>query len=450
MRLALPSFPKPRGRAKSLGALALLTAGLPWSIALTGFALIAGRKADRASPERAGPRRTVLISGGKMTKALVLARAFRAAGHRVILSESEDYVFVAHRFSSAVDRFEVLPRSDDAAYPAALRALIEREGVDIYLPVTSPAGSLHDSALIPELADICTVLHAGPETIERLDDKAAFAKAARETGLRVPVTQRVISAEDVLDFDFAAYDRPFILKSIAYDPVGRLDMTRLPMADRAAMERHVRALPIRVDNPYVLQEFIVGTEYCTHGFFRDGRLRVHCACRSSAFQVNYAHEDKPAIRRWVETFGEALDFTGQASFDFIEAADDGEVYAIECNPRTHSAITLFAGDPRLAEAYLGEDESAPAIEPEPGAVPTYWTAHEIWQALSAKSPGGVVERLGTVIEGRDAVFDASDPLPFLALHHLHVPALLLRAFAEGHDWHRIDFNIGKLVMAGGD
>ncbi len=48
------------------------------------------------------------------------------------------------------------------------------------------------------------------------------------------------------------------------------------------------------------------------------------------------------------------------------------------------------------------------------------------------------------------MLDARDPLPFLMLHHWHIPLLLLRALATGRDWLRIDFNIGKLVQAGGD
>ncbi len=60
------------------------------------------------------------------------------------------------------------------------------------------------------------------------------------------------------------------------------------------------------------------------------------------------------------------------------------------------------------------------------------------------------QRLRVVRRGRDAVFDWSDPLPFLVLHHVQIPVLLLRALVAGKDWIRIDFNIGKLVEAGGD
>jgi hypothetical protein len=63
---------------------------------------------------------------------------------------------------------------------------------------------------------------------------------------------------------------------------------------------------------------------------------------------------------------------------------------------------------------------------------------------------GKESRLRTIRSGRDAIFDWTDPLPFLMVHHLQVPALLLRSIRNGSDWLRIDFNIGKLVEPAGD
>lgn len=436
---------------KSLSALAALQASLPLTAGMAASAWLRTRGEGNDRELVAEPKR-VLISGAKMTKALVLARAFSAAGHKVVMTESKRYALAAHRFSDAVDAFEVLPENGDPHYAAALKALIRKHEVDVYLPVTSPAGSLHDSALVPELSQLCEVLHVGPEHIAMLDDKAAFAKAARKAGLRVPETRKVTSVQQVLNFDFGAHSRPFILKRIAYDPVGRLDLTRLPLKSRAETETYVQSLGISEDNPFVLQEFIEGRELCTHGFFREGRLAVHCCCVSSPFQVNYEHVYRLDIQQWVETFGQSLGFTGQASFDFIEADDDGAIYAIECNPRTHSAITLFAGDERLVDAYLDSaaGEGGP-IEPRGDAEPTYWAAHEAWRMLSGLGQhDAVTDSLCRIARGRDAVLDPHDPLPFLALHHIHIPVLLARSALKGRDWHHIDFNIGKLVQNGGD
>jgi predicted ATP-grasp superfamily ATP-dependent carboligase len=439
---------------RTMLTLLALSVAMPLNVAVVAACLVyrGVRRAsgsDRGRMTSSDPK-TVLVSGGKMTKALQLARSFHQAGHRVVLVESDRYWFAAHRFSRAVDRFHTLPAPEHPAYVDALMDVVEREGVDVYVPVTSPVGSLCDSRAMPRLATRCEVVHVGPDLIERLDDKHVFATTATGMGLSAPKSVLVTDPADVLGFDFSGEPRQFILKSIRYDSIRRLDLTRLPCPTPAEMEAFVRSLPISPENPWVMQEFIPGTEYCTHGTFRDGRLTVHCCCASSAFQINYAHVEKPVIEDWVRRFGADLGLTGQASFDFIEADDDGRTYAIECNPRTHSAITMLYNHPGLADAYL-RDFGEATVRPTATSRPTYWLYHEVWRLFCALgSPAKAIERLRVIARGKDAVLDWRDPLPFLMLHHWHVPILLLRDLRERRGWFRIDFNIGKLVQLGGD
>lgn len=406
--------------------------------------MITRRPAPRVAG--AGHRRlTVLLSGGKMTKALQLARSFHGDGHRVVLAESRGYRFTGHRFSRAVDAFHVIPEPTDPGYSDALLGIVRSEGVDVYVPVSSPVASYHDALAKARLDGECEVIHADPDLVRRLDDKHAFARLAADAGLAVPETHLITSAEQVARFDFAASGRTYVLKSIAYDPVERLDLTPLPRPSPRETLRFARSKPISPGNPWILQEFVTGTEYCTHGTVRNGLVTLYCCCESSAFNLNYAMADKPAIEEWVTRFCAHVGVTGQLSFDFIERPD-GEVVAIECNPRTHSAITLMRNHPGVARAYL--DDAAPTTRPLPTARPTYWLYHELWRLV--RRPGAWRERLAVMREGTDAIFDPSDPLPFLIAHHVHVPALLARSLRRQSDWVRIDFNIGKLVQPAGD
>jgi carbamoylphosphate synthase large subunit len=432
--------------ARTLGAQALLAAALPANLAVTAAAL--ARSAVVGVPARETPERprTVLVSGGKMTKALALARAFHAAGHRVVLVESARYRLTGHRFSRAVDAFHVVPAPEDSGYVDALVDVVRREGVDVYVPVCSPASSWYDALAKPVLEQYCEVLHGDADQIGTVDDKAAFAAAARAAGLPVPDTHRITSAAEVEAFDFPADGPPYVLKSIPYDPVNRLDLTPLPRPTREETATIARSKPISPDTPWILQAFVPGREYCTHGTARDGRLQVYCCCESSAFQVNYAAVDEPEIERWVETFVADGKLTGQYSFDFI-VGDDGALVALECNPRTHSAITMFHDQyAALARAYL--EEQAATLRPSATGRPTYWLYHELWRML--RRPTSIAERLRVVLRGRDAIFDLDDPLPFLLEHHLQIPALLWRNLREGREWVKIDFNIGKLVEPAGD
>ncbi|TPG27412.1 ATP-grasp enzyme [Mycobacterium hodleri] len=436
----------PRRRGANAGRTVVTLAGLlltlPVDLGLVAAALLSRRR-NPLVHRTIGARKTVLISGGKMTKALQLARSFHSAGHRVILVESAKYRFTGHRFSRAVDAFHCVPEPTSPGYAEALLEVARHERVDVFVPVSSPAASVHDSRARCLLDDVCEVVHVGVETVHMLDDKAAFSRAAASLGLRVPDFRRITDARQVAEFDFPE-GRSYILKRIAYNPVGRMDLTRL---SRETPERNVafaRSLSISEDDPWILQEFIDGKEFCTHGTVRRGWLQVYGCCESSAFQINYEDIDKPEIRSWVEEFVGAFDLTGQVSFDFIEGPD-GHAYAIECNPRTHSAITMFYDHPQVASAYL--DDGHPVITPRPGARPTYWIYHELWRLLTQPDRPS---RLKTILSGKDAIFTWWDPLPYLMVHHLQIPSLLIGNLRSRRGWSRIDFNIGKLVEPGGD
>jgi len=280
-----------------------------------------------------------------------------------------------------------------------------------------------------------------------LDDKFKLCETARSLGLSAPKAVLITSPQQILSFDFKTDSGPYLLKSLRYDAVSRLDMMpRLPFPGMAA---YVESLPISEANPWVMQEFISGQEYCTHSTVRQGTIRLHCCSKSSPFQVNYDHVDKPEIYAWVKTFVRALNLTGQISFDVIQSAD-GTVYPIECNPRTHSAITMFYNHPDVAEAYLTDSAIGDPITPLPGSRPTYWLYHEIWRLTGITSWAEFQAWRQTIAEGTDALFQWQDPLPFLMVPHWQITLLLLNNLRQLKRWVKIDFNIGKLVERGGD
>jgi predicted ATP-grasp superfamily ATP-dependent carboligase len=439
-------------RVKTIATLTLLLLVLPLNLTLTTIAVISSILFKPFQSRQVATKpQTVLISGGKMTKALQLARSFHQAGHRVILIETHKYWLTGHRYSWAVDRFYTVPNPQSPEYPQALLDIVKREGVDVYVPVCSPVASYYDADVQTILAPYCTVMHVDVETLQRLDDKYEFATDAQALGLRVPKSYKITNPQQVIDFDFTSEQRQYIIKSIPYDAIRRLDLTKLPCATPAATATFVKSLPISEDKPWVMQEFIPGQEYCTHSTVRDGHLQLHCCCESSAFQVNYEHIDRPEIEDWFRTFAASLKLTGQVSLDFIQADDDGEIYAIECNPRTHSAITMFYNHPDVAKAYLEPAALAQTVQPLATSRPTYWTYHEIWRLVTHLNSSKLTrQRLNIILQGKDAIFDWHDPLPFLMVHHWQIPLLLLGNLRNPKEWIRIDFNIGKLVEVGGD
>ena len=434
---------------QNLGTLALLLILLPFNLTLVVLAWLLNL-VKGSSPTAVTHPKKILLSGGKMTKSLQLARSFHAAGHEVFLVETHKYWLSGHRFSQAVKGFYTVPapQKDPEGYCQKLLEIVKRENIDVYIPVCSPVASYYDSLAKKVLSPHCEVIHFDAEMTKILDDKFAFCQKAHSLGLSAPKVFRITNPQQILDFDFEADGSKYLLKSIPYDSVRRLDMTKLPFE---GMEEYVQKLPISEAKPWVMQEFIRGQEYCSHSTVRKGIIRLHCCSKSSPFQVNYEQVDNPAIYEWVKKFVRELNLTGQVSFDFIQT-EDGTVYPIECNPRIHSAITMFYNHPGVAEAYLedAQDENQPAIEPLPDSKPTYWLYHELWRLNEVRSLSDLQKWWRTITQGTDAIFQANDPLPFLTVHHWQIPLLLLNNLGRLKGWIRIDFNIGKLVELGGD
>jgi predicted ATP-grasp superfamily ATP-dependent carboligase len=435
---------------QNLGTLALLAIAFPINCIVVLTSLLWNFFSSEIVIPNQNPKK-ILVSGGKMTKALQLARSFHAAGHRVVLVETHKYWLTGHRFSKAVDRFYTVPapQKDPEGYTQALLAIAKKENIDVYIPVCSPVASYYDSLAKSVLSGCCEVFHFDPEVTKMLDDKFAFAEKARSLSLSVPKSFKITTPEQVLNFDFSNEKRKYILKSIPYDSVLRLNMTLLPCDTPEQTAAFVKSLPISEEKPWIMQEFIPGKEYCTHSTVRDGELRLHCCCESSAFQVNYENVDKPEITQWVSHFVKEMGLTGQASFDFIQA-EDGTVYAIECNPRTHSAITMFYNHPGVADAYLGKEPLDQPLQPLPDSKPTYWLYHEIWRLNEIRSLQQLQTWFKNIWRGKDAIFAVNDPLPFLMVPHWQIGLLLLDNLKRLRGWVRIDFNIGKIVELGGD
>lgn len=434
---------------QNLGTLALLAIASPLNLGIVLAALLWGVFRGSRQQMALTESKNVLLTGGKMTKALQLARSFHGAGHKVFLVETEKYWLSGHQFSNAIERFYTVPapEKDPDGYTQALLKIVKAENIDVFIPVCSPVSSYYDSLAKPFLSGCCEVEHFDADITKMLDDKFAFSERAGSLSLSVPKSFKITEPEQVLNFDFSKETRKYILKSIPYDSVRRLNLTQLPCETPEATAAFVHSLPISAERPWIMQEFIPGKEYCTHSTVRDGELRLHCCCESSTFQVNYENVDQPEIIQWVSRFVKGLG-TGQASFDFIKAEDG--IYAIECNPRTHSAITMFYNHPGVADAYLGKEFLAEPIQPLNDSKPTYWLYHEVWRLNEIRSLQQLRIWVRNILQGKEAIFDIDDPLPFLMVHHWQIPLLLLDNLRRLRGWIRIDFNIGKLVELGGD
>ncbi|MFM7371596.1 MAG: ATP-grasp enzyme, partial [Sphaerospermopsis kisseleviana] len=91
--------------------------------------------------------KNILLTGGKMTKSLQLARSFHRAGHKVFMVETHKYWLSGHQYSKAVKKFLTVPapEKDPEGYCQSLLDIVKREKIDVFIPVSSPVASYYDS-----------------------------------------------------------------------------------------------------------------------------------------------------------------------------------------------------------------------------------------------------------------------------------------------------------------
>lgn len=194
-------------------------------------------------------------------------------------------------------------------------------------------------------------------------------------------------------------------------PLGRSDLTQLPFESAAKTRAHLTKMPrpISKENPYVLQQFIDGFEFCTHCHAVDGVMQSFLCCPSSDMlmrymdcKTNFSQSIAEDAEQWTRDFLERwktslkdqqrnnpsetrnISLTGHFSFDFI-VDSNGTLYPIECNPRVHTAIILLssANPQQMALSYFGKKENG-LIHPDEIAKERYsWIFHALPLALAS-------------------------------------------------------------------
>ena len=287
---------------------------------------------------------TVLLTLGRLPKALELARALQAAGCRVLVAEPFERHLTGASRTVARSFVVPAPAMDQKAYLTALADIVVREGVDVVLPVSEEI--LHVAALHGQLPSSVRLASMPLASLLAVYDKYAFVLRCREAGLAAPQTAALDEASGI---ELAAAG-PTVVKP-RYSCSGR-GVQFLP---RGA------SVP-SVDEPAIIQSFVRGDLLSTFGFARQGRLHSTVVYRAAVLQgtvaVCFERIDlTSAVEAWVSRFIAHTQFDGFISFDLMQDAE-GVIWGIECNPRTTSGIH-FVEPADLAQSVLDPDQCPP-------------------------------------------------------------------------------------------
>ncbi|WVR04197.1 hypothetical protein IAU60_001197 [Kwoniella sp. DSM 27419] len=449
-----------------------------------------------ATPKPAG---CVMISGGRMSKGLTLARAFKRAGWTVIGVEEEGWGDLCPmRFSKAIDHFYILPTAAKSyeRYSARLLQIAQKYSTTLFIPVSGAGSSVEDARAAEEMyaatKGTCRTFIQDPETMLDLHDKDRFMALVARLGLPTPGGKMVESVDEAVSFLRDHGREPtYILKCMGLDE-NRGDMTLYPLkGDDDQMTRTRRLLDglklkITKECPYVFQEFIPGQEWCTHASVIDGRITSFVTCPSNDMLMTYENATTDAVgqraERWTKTLldrlkrdptpsGKGRGLTGHFSFDFILSTKDGEMYPLECNARVHTAVILLPLS-HIASCYDSDVAlvDQPILRPLPATPPRSWIyndlimrylpllvpSKDLLAAIHPALPACLVDpsRRHTLRPNEDPVRWRVDPtliaddwVPFLVLWHVWWPTLLISRWWKGKKWNRLNVSTGRIFEA---
>lgn len=391
--------PTPPGGTWSIPAASDVLGGVQSKVAFDVVSCV-----TRSEPFRdRGPHAimNILVTSSRMPFALDEIRKLGRSGHRVFATDALESAPGSHSRYTTEAFVTVSPRTDAQRFIAQLRDIIDTRSIDLVLPCYEEVFWI--ARHVDELEGVA-VLASTPMLLERLHDKSRFVELARELSIRVPATELARSATELE----AAIDRcPSFIAQPAFSRGGVELLTNVgPLAGRLRLSE---CRPTE-ENPWIVREFVHGTDLCTFSVARHGDLRAHVAyvhprtIEHTGGITFESVEDEEALAA-VKTIVSRTGYHGQLSFDFIRS--ERGLYCLECNPRPTLGVALMGGD-MFVDAVLGEVPAATCIVPAGAKRKITWgLVRNVF-----RNPRDVALDLRALVRGgKDIHMDPRDPLP---------------------------------------
>jgi predicted ATP-grasp superfamily ATP-dependent carboligase len=344
---------------------------------------------------------TLLLTLGRLPKALDIARAFHAAGWRVLVAEPFRWHLAGVSRAVAASLRVTPPCVDRAAYLRELADIVRREKVELIVPVSEE--TMHVAHLRGMLAAAVKIFTMPPAVVLDLHDKHRFVRRAAALGLDVPATAALGDpAGAVLA---AAGD-------VVVKPVFSCSGRGVRILPRGA------ALPAPDPaDPAIVQLFVAGQVFSTCSIAQQGKTIATIVYRggimSGTVAVSFQRvEGQAAIEQWVRHFVAELCYSGFISFDFV-VAEDGSAVAIECNPRATSGLHFLHAADRVAAITAPETLAAARMRPQMHLQQFYASLTETQGSLRDRAR--FAANLRMLRAARDVTWSWRDPLPFVTM-----------------------------------
>jgi predicted ATP-grasp superfamily ATP-dependent carboligase len=301
----------------------------------------------------------VLVSEGSSTSAREAITILGLSGHHVEVCDPS--LWCVARFSRFVRKFHHCPglRTDPAGYLAFIERLLSAGNFDVLLP-THEQGFLF-ARVRRRLEGRAGLALPSFDSYRTAHSKAGFSRLLDRLGLPQPPTEIVKSAQALRDaIRFPAVIKTSIgtasrgiwfvrnaddLESALRDLGVALGDLGVALGDLGVALGDLGSSDAFADEVLV-QDLIAGTTEKAQSVFCHGEMIGFHAYRQVAAGVGggeaiKASVSRPQLRGYVEKVGQALDWHGALSVDYIVPLDDATPLLIDCNPRLVEPVNAY-------------------------------------------------------------------------------------------------------------
>lgn len=346
----------------------------------------------------------VLFTGGRSPATLALLRLFAQAGHSCQVAESLAFNLTGASRYCQYNHLVPPPRQETAAFIGQLQSLIQSHQIDLLIPTCEESFYVarHKRALESAGARVFT---PPSDVMTNLHSKAQFIQMLPALKIPAPRSERLTDREQLKRRlrEFPQY----VLKA----EFSRFASSVLINAPVQQVYQEVHPSP---EQPWILQEYLPGQQFCSYSVAFNGKLRAHSVyptrfTMGQGATIYFESVEIPEIENSVRKIVESLNYTGQISFDFIGRDNEGtvEYLPIECNPRTTTGTFLFGPNDNLPSAFTPAQDGT-LIRPQPKA-PVSMSQAMLIYAL----PKAPIQTLKAMWRGKDPLLQLDDFSPFL-------------------------------------
>ena len=286
-------------------------------------------------PDTAKPLR-VLVSEGSSTSAREAITILGLAGHTIEVCDPSRWCLSG--FSRLIGKFHRCPglRDDPAGYLAFIEQRLTEGKFDVLLP-THEQGFLFARAK-QRLEGRVGLALPGFANYRTAHSKAGFTRLLDRLQLPQPPTRIVTSAQQVRE----AIRFPAVVKT----SVGTASRGIWFIRNACDLEGALRDLGGAFADEVLVQDLVAGTTEKAQSVFCRGQMVGFHSYRQVMPGVGGGEAIKQSVRRsavrgHLEKIGQALDWHGALSIDYIMPDDGDAPLLIDCNPRLVEPMNAY-------------------------------------------------------------------------------------------------------------